>query len=294
MNVMVKDNDNRSKWTGFDINMSEREFRLLRDLIYQVSGIHLSDKKKIMLMTRLRKRLIDLGILSFTDYYEYLSTPEGHTLELFMMINAVSTNKTEFFRENYHFQFLEEKVLPDLVQRERFKRDGKLYFWSAGCSTGEEPYTIASVTESYMKKGIKGDFVILATDIDTEVLKTAETGVYCDENVRQIPAELRYKYMMHGKGPRKGFCRVVPELRKKVVFMRHNLIESDYRISEEMDVIFCRNVLIYFDRVTMGNIFRKFYRLLVQGGYLFIGSSESMQGHDVRFKAVAPTIYQKC
>ncbi len=290
MNVMV---ENNNQWSAFDVDMSDNEFRLLRDLIYKVSGIHLSDKKKYMLMTRLRKRIIDLEILSFADYYKYLSTPEGHTLELYRMINAVSINKTEFFRENNHFQVLQDVVLPDLVQRERFKKESKIFFWSAGCSTGEEPYTIASVTDNYLKKSTFGDFSILATDIDTEVLKIGERGVYRDKDVHQLPADLRQKYMMHGKGPRKGFWRVVPELRNKVIFKRHNLIETGYGIPDVMDVIFCRNVLIYFDRITQESIFRKFHKLLSPGGYLFIGSSESMHGYDVRFKAIAPTVYQK-
>lgn len=289
-----------------NIDMSDRLFKSFSEFIYKECGIKLPLAKKTMLTVRLLKRLRALGMNSFGQYYDYICSPDGRCEKFTNMINAVSTNKTDFFREPEHFNFLRNQVLPDIV---RLKNNGdrkKLNLWSAGCSSGEEPYTLAMVLSEFFNE-IQNKaranakpttqpldwFSILATDISTQVLETAKKAIYPKQTVEPVPPMMKRKYLMRGIGSQKGFCRVVPELQSRITFQRLNFMESNFGIQMPMDIIFCRNVIIYFDHQTQIRLFEKFYNQLVPGGYLFIGHSESLHGINNRFRLVANTTYRK-
>ncbi len=277
-----------------DASMSDRDFRRFSTLIYEQSGINLVPEKKTMLTGRLRKRLRDLSMDSFGEYYAFVSSGQGQANEMVRMINVVSTNKTEFFRESKHFDMLKKIVLPDLIETGKWRPGRSLNVWSAGCSTGQEPYTIAMVLSEYAADNRSGDFSILASDISTRVLDTAAKGIYPVSTVAPVASDLRRKYFMRGKTGREGFCRIVPELRRCVQFRRINLNEgNDFGIRKQLDVIFCRNVIIYFDRETQRKLFKKFYDQLAPGGYLFIGHSETLHGVNDQFKVVGSATYVK-
>lgn len=276
------------------IAISDRDFFRFRDLIYDECGINLAPAKKIMLSLRLRKRLRVLDMVSFGQYYDYLSSTEGRSEELVHMLDVVSTNKTDFFREARHFEYLEKVALPGLVQCGYWNPGRRLNVWSAGCSSGEEPYTIAMVLADAATGRSAGDFSVFASDISTRMLEIARKGIYPESAIEPVPPVFKYKYLMRGKGSKKGFLRVVPELRDRLQFQRINLNNGmDFGIRSRMDMIFCRNVIIYFDRETQKKLFEKFYAQLVPGGYLFIGHSESLHGINDRFKPVATATYQK-
>jgi chemotaxis protein methyltransferase CheR len=274
--------------------MSQADFRRFKNYIYTECGINLVPAKKTMLTVRLSKRLRALGIPSFNQYFDYVSSPKGRSDELVHMIDVVTTNKTDFFREPGHFDFLVEKVLPEFFQYGQKTVSRSIKVWSAGCSTGEEPYTLAMVMADFFSKAGHGKFSILATDISTRVLETAQQGIYPESFVDPVPVPLKHKYLMRGKGPQKGYCRIVPELRNRISFQRFNLIEGrNFGLKTQMDIIFCRNVIIYFDRETQIRLFEKFFEQLSAGGYLFIGHSESLHGINDRFIPEGRTAYRK-
>ena len=278
--------------------MSNREFKRFSEFIYARCGIKMPPAKKSMLRARLFKRLRDLGLTSYKDYYGYINTPEGRSKELVRMIDVVTTNKTEFFREAEHFDFLAKNALPTLAGSRQAISRRKLNIWSAGCSSGEESYTLAMVLSEFFNGRQTGSrqldqFSILATDISTQILAKAKKAIYRQETVEPVPVVLRQKYLMRGKDSQKELCRVVPELRHCITFRHLNFMDKDFGIRMRMDIIFCRNVVIYFDRQTQRKLFEKFYDQLVPGGYLFIGHSESLHGINERFRNVATTVYRK-
>ncbi len=278
--------------------MSDREFKRFSEFIYALCGIKLPPAKKTMLTARLLKRLRDLGLTSYKEYYEYINSPEGRSKELARMIDVVTTNKTEFFREAEHFDFLAKSALPALAGSRQTRIRRKLNIWSAGCSSGEESYTLAMVLTEFfsrMQNAIRpfDKFSILATDISTQILAKAKKAIYRKEIVEPVPSMWQQKYLMRGKNSQKELCRVVPELRHCVTFRHLNFMDKDFGIKVQMDIIFCRNVVIYFDRQTQIKLFEKFYDQLIQGGYLFIGHSESLHGINERFMNVATTVYRK-
>jgi chemotaxis protein methyltransferase CheR len=267
--------------------MSQKAFVRLSKFIESHCGIKMPPAKKTMLEGRLRKRLRSLEIHSFDAYCEYLFEHQGSEEEYVHMIDVVTTNKTDFFREAGHFDYLAEKVLPELG-----RSGGRLTVWSAGCSTGEEPYTLAMVLSEFNQKH-GCDFQILATDISTAVLEKARQAIYEHERVEPVPVYLRKKYLLRGKGEKKDLVRVKPELRARVEFRRVNLMEDRLAVPEDIAVIFCRNVMIYFDRVTQRDVVSKFCRHLVPGGYLFTGHSETLNGLDLPLASKAPTIHKR-
>lgn len=274
--------------------MPELDFKRFREYIYDNCGVNLSPVKRTMLTLRLLKRMRTLGITSFSQYYDFVLSPKGQEEELVHMIDVVTTNKTDFFREPKHFDFLTKSALPALLQNGRLAKTGKICLWSAGCSSGEEPYTLAIVLQDFFENDKVDDFSILATDISSRVLEVGRQGIYPGDAVKPIPAVLKPKYLMRGKDSRKGFYRIVPELRSRVRFQRLNLIEGQcFGIKTKIDIIFCRNVVIYFDRETQSRLFSKFYDQLVPGGYLFIGHSETLHGVCDRFKPVSVSVYRK-
>ena len=212
-------------WSAHSPILSDRDFNRFSAFIYEVCGIKLSLVKKTMLSARLQKRLRQLHLDSFSAYLDYVLSPDGQAAELNHMIDVVSTNKTDFFREAKHFDVMTSLVLPDYVQRMTHSSHKTLRVWSAGCSSGEEPYTLAMVLDDFFAKYPGLDYAILATDICTEVLAKAEEAIYTDEVVAPVSPVLRNKYLMKGKGTHQGFHRVVPELRRKVVFERLNFMD---------------------------------------------------------------------
>ena len=278
---------------AFRCQLSDGEFARFSRLIHDVAGIKLPPVKKTMLDGRLRRRLRAVGAGSFAEYFDYLSSPEGQAMELHNMLDAVSTNKTDFFREPKHFQWLSERVLPEITGRLRKGRGRRIRVWSAGCATGKEPYTLAMVLAEFCDLHQDIDYSILATDISTVALAKARLAIYEDFKIEPVPIALRNKYLLRGDGERQGYHRVVPRLRRKVDFRRLNFMDAVFELGEPLDIIFCRNVIIYFDKQTQVELFKKFYRHLKPGGYLFIGHSESLLGIDGKMRRVAPTIFQK-
>jgi len=256
-------------------------------------GIRLPSAKKSMLEGRLRKRLRALGFESFRQYSDYLFSAQGMEAEHIHMIDAVTTNKTDFFREPDHFEYLAQRVLPDLVDRYGLGVKKRLHVWSAGCSSGEEPYTLAMVLSEFAERCAGFHFSVLATDISTVVLGKAKCGIYNHERVDAVPLMLRRKYLLKSKDKHRNLVRIAPELRESVVFQRLNLMEEECGIQEPMGVVFCRNVIIYFDRPTQEKLVHRLSQQLMTGGYLFMGHSESLHGMALPLAQVKTTIYRK-
>jgi chemotaxis protein methyltransferase CheR len=271
--------------------ISKSDFGRLRSLIYAQSGINLSPDKKTMLELRIRRRLRSLDLSSFAEYCEYLFGPHGQKDEIVHLLDVVSTNKTDFFREPEHFELLIARAVPDIVARNQNAHP--LLVWSAGCSTGEEPYTLAMVLNEYGLTNPGFRFRVMATDISTTVLEKAERGVFNTDVVRPVSTNLRRKYFMRSRDPESKLTRVVPELRKLVEFRRLNFMDADFGISQKADVIFCRNVIIYFDQQTQERIMQKLVQQLLPGGYLFVGHSETLHDMDLGIQPVAPALYRK-
>lgn len=273
--------------------MSAGEFSRLSGLISSRCGIKLSPAKKTMLEGRLRKRLRFLGMDNFADYCEYLFSHGGMDDECVHMVDMVTTNKTDFFREPQHFHFLTQTVLPELTRELGWGCRGKrLRIWSAGCATGEEPYTLAMFLSEFSCSSPGFLFSILATDISTRALDKARLAIYEHESIEPVPMPWRKKYLLRSKKDQ-GLVRMAPELRGLVQFQNLNFMENDYRIREPQAVIFCRNVLIYFEKQTQLAVLQRICRHLPQGGYLFIGHSETLHGLDLPLVQSAPTIYRK-
>jgi chemotaxis protein methyltransferase CheR len=270
--------------------MTNREFSLFSQFIESTCGIRMPDSKKLMLESRLQKRLKHLGIGTFRDYYDYLVSKQGMRDELVRMIDVVTTNKTDFFREAAHFTYLTESVLPKIPE---FEQQSGVKVWSAGCSSGEEPYTLAMTLSEYARNCQGFRYSILATDICTDVLKSAHRGIYDEEKIAPIPHSLKKRYLLRSKDRSRGIVRVCPELRSTVTFRRLNFMDETFDLDSPFRIIFCRNVIIYFDRETQEVLLNKFCRHLLPGGYLFLGHSETLNGLDVPLVQVNSTVYRK-
>lgn len=268
------------------IDLSQVTFKKIQKLIYKEIGVNLKASKKTMVKSRLLKRLRVLNLNSFEEYLDFLNKNSD---ELVILYNFLTTNVTHFFREDHHFQYMREKVLPELL-----KKDKKVIrVWSAGCSSGEEVYTLGIVLKEFFPNN--WTIKILGTDINTEVLKIAKTGIYSDKSVKKIPYKLLRKYFLLGEGKNEGFFKVKKSLTGLVTFGRLNLNHQTYPIKNKMDIIFCRNVFIYFDKATQNSILRKFYNQLPRRGYLFLGHSESINLNICQdpWRSVFKTTYQK-
>ncbi|MCP4153331.1 MAG: chemotaxis protein CheR [bacterium] len=275
--------------------LSRADFKRLGNLIESEYGIKMPPAKHEMLEARLRKRLKALNINNYKQYCDYVLSPEGRENELVHMIDTVSTNKTDFFREPAHFQFLVKDILPELISVKGAGVNRELVVWSCGCSTGEEPYTISMVLSEFKLRapGLELQYIILATDVSTQVLDKAKRAVYTAEKSGPIPVILRQKYLMKSKDKNKGLIRIVPELRNHVRFRRLNLLDDYLGMREPLDIIFFRNVMIYFERDVQKRILQKIIACLRPGGYLFIGHSETLNKFDFPIHQVSPTIYKK-
>lgn len=271
--------------------MAERTFARFSKFIQTELGIKMPAAKKTMLQARLQKRLWKLGLASFDDYCDYLFSHEGLEQELAHMIDVVTTNKTEFFREPKHFEYLVERVLPDLIKHRGLREQCTL--WCAGCSTGEEPYTLAMVLHDFAVQQPDFHFFILGTDISTRALEQAKLGIYEEDRTEPIPSLLRRKYLLRSKERDKTVVRIAPELRAVVKFRRLNFMDRNFGLRESMDIIFCRNVIIYFDRPTQEAVLDRICNYLNPGGYLFTGHSETLNGMNLPLTPVAHTVYQQ-
>lgn len=274
-------------------SLSESDLHRLSEFIHTECGIKMPPSKKTMLEARLQKRLRFLGLSSFSQYCDYVFSPQGMESELVHMIDVITTNKTDFFREPSHFSYLTQKALPDLIVAYGAAVRKKFAIWSAGCSTGEEPYTLAIVLSEFSESYPGFTFTVLATDISTKVLEKAKTGIYEEERLEPVPAHLVKKYFLKSKNREKKLVRIVPELRQLVKFRRLNFMDEDFGFREPINIVFCRNVIIYFDRPTQERLLNKLCRHLAPGGYVFMGHSETLNGLDVPLISVAPTVYRK-
>jgi chemotaxis protein methyltransferase CheR len=273
--------------------LSEYDFNRLTRLIHEYSGITIAPVKQIMLEGRIGRRLNALGLNGFREYCEYLFSSQGMQKELTPMIDAVSTNKTDFFREPAHFDFLREKAVPYLRQTHGAGTTRKFSIWSSACSSGEEPYTMSMVLAEIAATDSRFQYAVYATDISTRVLDIAQTAVYAHEIVEPIPLGLRKKYLLKSRDKKQGLVKIAPMIRDKVSFRKLNLMDATYGMKHLMDVIFCRNVIIYFDRPTQEAIIHKLSNNLIPGGYLIMGHSETLTNMKMPLQYVAASVYQK-
>ncbi|MCR4320716.1 MAG: hypothetical protein NUV74_10330 [Candidatus Brocadiaceae bacterium] len=276
-----------------EATMSDKDFYRFSEFIHSEYGIKLPLTKKTMLEGRFRKRLASLGMRSFSEYCDYVFSPEGIQKELAHMVDAVTTNKTDFFREPACFDYLVRTALPELMNTRCSGLQKGLSLWSAGCSSGEEPYTLSIVLSEFAEGNPGFRFSILATDISIRMLDTAIHAVYGEDRVEPVPDELREKYLMVSKNHDKHMVRIAPELRSLVTFKRLNLMENNFGMDEPFEIIFCRNVIIYFDKETQERLLNKFCRHLIPGGYLVVGHSEILTNMNIPLTRVCQTVYRK-
>jgi chemotaxis protein methyltransferase CheR len=272
-----------------DDRLSKRNFEALSRYIYDYSGIKMPITKITMLEGRLRRRLRATGIGTLDAYCEYLFKQNGLATESTYLIDAVTTNKTDFFREPKHFEYVEQVVLPEMLAAGH----KKLRVWSSACSTGAEPYTMAMVLQEFASANREVDYRILATDLSTDVLQAAQRGVYPRDMVAPVPKSIQQKYVMVARERGRTDVRISARLRSKVGFARLNLMDDSYPVGDPMHMIFCRNVLIYFDKVTQAKVLTRLCDCLMPGGYLFVGHSESVTGIPLPVKQVANTVFRK-
>lgn len=269
--------------------MRDSEFNFIRTLVYQRSRINLSEDKRQLVNARLGKRLRATNTTSLTDYCELLKRP-GAEQELGHLIDAISTNHTFFFREIAHFNFLREKVIPEMLPRMAAERWSRFRVWSAASSSGEEPYSIAIT----LAENLQGrPWHIDATDISRRILTKAAAGIYPHESVSKMSTATIRAHFQRGFGPQEGFHRVKAALRDNVSFHYLNLLEGEPPFTEPFQVIFCRNVMIYFDRPTQEELISRLVKRLVPGGYLMVGHSESLTHLKHPLRALQPAVYQK-
>jgi chemotaxis protein methyltransferase CheR len=275
---------------GREFQFSDADFRSLVALARERTGISLSDSKRNLIYSRLSRRLRALGMTSFRSYREYLNSPDGEQ-EIESFINSISTNLTKFFRESHHFDHFRDRVALPLSQASSSKPGQRLRIWSAGCSTGEEPYTIAAVLRRAIPDVERQDVKILATDIDTDVLSKGANGEYPAASVDDIPEN--YRSLFQPKGSR-GTALVISDELKSLISFRHlNLMVHPWPMRGMFDAIFCRNVMIYFDGPTKATLIDRFVEQLKPGGWLYIGHSESLLGTHSNLSHAGRTIYRR-
>jgi chemotaxis protein methyltransferase CheR len=277
----------------FDARLTDRDFERFSRLVYDHCGIKLPAHKQSMLEARLRKRLRAHNLATFEDYAEMIFAKEAPTEELVKLIDVVTTNKTDFFREPAHFDYLINSALPYLVNNYGAGVSRPLRVWSAGCSTGKEPYTLAMVLKEYQGTLPDFSFDILGTDICTDVLEKAVQGIYSAIKADPVPERLKKKYLLRSKDPENRMVRIVPELRALARFRRLNFMDDDFGFREPFDIIFCRNVIIYFDRPTQERLLAKLVDNLAAGRYIFLGHSETLLGLNLPLKQMAPSVYRR-
>lgn len=299
---MIENNTARKIDNGSSTNMinkqsgREREFEFsrtnfdyIRDLVKQNTGINLTDAKQQLVYSRLARRLRALGLKTFNDYTNYLEN--NFDVELIELTNAITTNLTSFFRESHHFDFLAKTFLPE-VYKKKMLTGKTIRIWSAGCSTGEEPYSIAMTLKENQPAGKDWDIKLLATDLDTNVVQTAKSGVYTEERIVDMKAERIRKWFTKGSGEQDGKVKASHKLQELITFKQLNLMDP-WPMKGKFDLIFCRNVVIYFDKPTQKVLFDRYADMLSPGGYMIVGHSENLFKVTDRFELLGKTIYRK-
>jgi len=272
------------------MQLTDREFQLISSLVNKICGITLGEKKRSLVAARLQKVLLAGGFGSFQEYYEYIiQDTSGEAL--LNLVDQISTNHTYFFREKEHFDFLINVALPAISEEQRNNGRRKVRIWSAGCSSGEEPYTLAMILKEYLGgNALHMDAGILATDISFSVLETAMAGIYPADKMLQVPISYRQRYFSPLKD---GNWAVKQCLKDMVLFRRLNLMSREFRFKGLFQVIFCRNVMIYFDKATRRELIEKLHRYTETGGYLLIGHSETLDREAGLYKYIKPSIYKR-
>lgn len=271
------------------IDATDEEFNELRSFIYDTFGISLADEKKSMVESRLRPILSRDGIASFSEYIAKVKRDPTRR-QISELVNRISTNHTFFNRESSHFDFFTHTVIPELVKA-RKSGTKEIRVWCAASSTGQEPYTLAALMMEKLGAGYREwDAGVLATDINNDVLRFAQRGIYDGSDVEQLPDVIRTRYFRRTND---GRYEVKPELRKEVLYRRYNLINKTVPFKRPFDVIFCRNVMIYFDEPTKRSLVERFARFILPGGYLFIGSAESVPISGLPFRSIAPAVFRR-
>ena len=274
-------------------HLRQSDFRRLATFIQDYAGIKMPPSKITMLEGRLRHRVRDTGATSMADYCRTLFEQDGLRAEAVHLIDAVTTNKTDFFREPQHFRLLVRSVLPTLLADRRAGAQLVVKLWSCACSTGAEPYTLAMVLADWHARHHGLRVSILATDLSTEVLAVAQRAIYPESMVAVVPPEFRQRYLLRSRDRTSHLVRIVPELRSWLKFSRLNLMDADYSVDHNFDVIFCRNVLIYFDKPTQRAVLERLCQHLRPGGFLFLGHSESLAGMTLSLRPVANTVLRR-
>jgi chemotaxis protein methyltransferase CheR len=273
--------------------ITESEYEFVRKIVYENSRINLGPSKKELVMARLSKRLRALDLASYADYINLLKSPAGCD-EMTNLIDSISTNHTYFFREPQHFDFLSQVILPQFCEQEGKAPGHTFKVWSAATSSGEEPYTISLILDDYFTTRVKGwNWNILCTDISTRVLAKAEQGIFAKDRLGPVRPDWLIRYFDKGVGESDGYFRVKESIRRNLNFTALNLLAPSYPFRETFQVIFCRNVMIYFDRETQQELIEKMYPLIEPGGYLIIGHAESLTNIKHPLKLVKPSIYRK-
>lgn len=272
------------------LRLTDEEFNLISRLVYDKFGINLSEQKRALIIGRLQKVLHLEGFASFKDYYNHVvSEPSGRAL--LTLVDKISTNHTFFFRESDHFEYFSSVILPQLTARQQKRPRVDIRIWCAGCSSGEEPYTLAMVIGEYFRNNaVDADIGILATDISVSALEKGADGVYPEERMSQVPLIYRQRYFNRLKD---GVWAAKKELKEMVLFRRLNLIQQEYPFKGRFQVVFCRNVMIYFDKETQNSLINRFYRYTEPGGYLFIGHSETLDRSASSYRFIHPSVYQR-
>ncbi|MBP7900815.1 MAG: protein-glutamate O-methyltransferase [Gammaproteobacteria bacterium] len=270
-----------------EFDFTKADFERVRRIVYDHAGIALADSKQNLIYNRLSRRLRSLNFHDFNHYLTYVEG-EGREEEFTHLINAVTTNLTFFFREVHHFEYLSQVLFPSLLKSNAHSK--KVRIWSAGCSTGEEPYSLAIVVKESFPSD--WDVQVHASDLDTNVINTAKAGVYQVESLKGVSPERVKRWFLKGSGANDGLVRIKPELQSLIQFQQVNLMR-DWPWKERFDIIFCRNVVIYFDKPTQQKLFMRYHELLSDQGHLFIGHSESLYKVSEQFKLLGKTIYQK-
>ncbi len=272
------------------VEVTDEEFKLIRDLIYKNIGINLTEEKRSLVNGRLQKILRKLNLKTFKEYYDFLiNDKSGEALS--ELANVISTNHTFFGREIDHFEYFVDVVLPEIEERAKKTNSYDIRIWSAGCSSGEEPYTLVMLMMEYFGKDYyKWQAGVLATDISLTVLEKAKRGIYPDERVQPLPDIFKQKYFKHLPS---GEWGIIDTVKREVTYRRFNLMNETFPFKKPFDVIFCRNVMIYFDNPTREKLVDKFYKFTSYNGYLFIGHSETLSRTATKYKYIKPAVYKK-
>lgn len=270
------------------IKIDDKSFSRLSSFITEEYGIKLPVTKRAMLESRLNKKVRSLGMDNYQQFLDFIFSNEGQRAELLHVVDLITTNKTDFYREPDHFSFLQNEYLPNWIAQHTHS----LKIWSAGCSSGEEPYTLVMLLEELRRKYAQFNYSLLASDVSIRVMQEAFKGIYPIDKIAALPIEKKRAFFLRSK-TQPDLVRVKPEFRKKISYKRINLMDDSFGLlRHDYEIIFCRNVLIYFDKPTQERVIRKFIQHLRPGGLLFLGHSESTLGMDLPLKNIRPTVYQ--